>query len=137
MYKNLNCFLGDTAEKRAFKAAPCKESTGTVQKEVPRGWDRPRRPDPRVDEGRRRRGRRRPLHESEGSGKLDRARSRLYRSQILQVNMRWKALAEIYTMHSFAQLCNLNFLSKICQIFAKFCKISEIFRKILANSSKF
>ena len=40
------------------------------------------------------------------SGKLDRARSRLYRSQILQVlvNMRLKALAEIYTMHSFAQL---------------------------------
>ena len=23
--------------------------------------------------------------------------------------MRWKALAEIYTMHSFAQLCNRNF----------------------------
>ena len=40
----------------------------------------------------------------EGSGKLDRARSRLYRGQILQENMRWKALAEIYTMHSFAQL---------------------------------
>ena len=35
---------------------------------------------------------------------LDRARSRLYRSQILQVNMRLKALAEIYTMHSFALL---------------------------------
>ena len=51
------------------------------------------------------------------SGKLDRARSRLYRSQILQVNMRLKALAEIYTMHSFAQLCNLNFLSKICYFF--------------------
>ena len=32
----------------------------------------------------------------------DRARSRLYRSQILQVNTRWKALAEIYTMQSFA-----------------------------------
>ena len=30
-------------------------------------------------------------------------------SQILQENMRWKALAELYTMHSFAQLCNLNF----------------------------
>ena len=44
------------------------------------------------------------------SGKLDKARSRLYRGQILQENMRWKALAEIYTMHSFAQLCNLNFL---------------------------
>ena len=41
--------------------------------------------------------------------KLDRARSRLYRSQILQENMRLKALAEIYTMHSFAQLCNLIF----------------------------
>ena len=40
----------------------------------------------------------------EGSGKLDTARSRLYRSQILQVNMRLKALAEIYTMRSFAQL---------------------------------
>ena len=35
---------------------------------------------------------------------LVRARSRLYRSQILQVNMRLKALAEIYTMHPFAQL---------------------------------
>ena len=45
------------------------------------------------------------------SGKLDRARSRLagwrsrlYRSQILQVNMRSRALAEIYTMHCFALL---------------------------------
>ena len=38
------------------------------------------------------------------AGKLERARSRLYRSQILQVNMRLKALAEIYTMHSFAPL---------------------------------
>ena len=34
---------------------------------------------------------------------LIRARSRLYRSQILQVNTLWKALDEIYTMHSFAQ----------------------------------
>ena len=33
---------------------------------------------------------------------LQTARYRLYRSQILQQNMRWKALAEIYTMHSFA-----------------------------------
>ena len=48
---------------------------------------------------------------------LQRARSRLYRNQILQVNMRLKALAEIYTMHSFALLCNLNFF----QDFAKIC----------------
>ena len=41
--------------------------------------------------------------------------------------MRLKALAEIYTMHSFAQLCNLIF----CQNFAK--KIA----KILQNSAKF
>ena len=35
---------------------------------------------------------------------LYRARSRLYRNEMLQVNMRLKALAEIYTMHSFALL---------------------------------
>ena len=35
---------------------------------------------------------------------FSRARSRLYRNELLQVNMRWKALAEIYTMHSFALL---------------------------------
>ena len=29
--------------------------------------------------------------------------------------MRLKALAEIYTMHSFAQLCNLIFFANICQ----------------------
>ena len=34
------------------------------------------------------------------------ARSRLAGSQILQVNARWKALAEIYTMHSFAPFWN-------------------------------
>ena len=37
---------------------------------------------------------------------LQTARYRLYRSQILQQNMRWKALAEIYTMHSFAPFWN-------------------------------
>ena len=34
------------------------------------------------------------------------ARSRLYRSQILQVNTRWKALVEIYKMHCFAPFWN-------------------------------
>ena len=38
------------------------------------------------------------------AGKLYKARSRLYRSQIVQVNTSWKALAEIYTIHFFAQL---------------------------------
>ena len=40
------------------------------------------------------------------AGKLYRARSRLHRSRFLQVNTRWTALAEIYTMHSFAPLWN-------------------------------
>ena len=36
------------------------------------------------------------------AGKLFKARYQLYQGQILQEDMRWKALAEIYTMHSFA-----------------------------------
>ena len=48
------------------------------------------------------------------AAKLWRARSRLYRSQILQVNTRWKALAEIYTMHSFAPVSNLKIFVKNC-----------------------
>ena len=63
----------------------------------------------------------------EGSGKLDRARARLYRSQFLQENMRLKALAEIYTMHSFAQLCNLNF----------FCQEVPFVTFRLLNSTEF
>ena len=62
-----------------------------------------------------------------------RARSRLYRSQILLVNMRWKALAEIYTMHSFAQLCNLIFLSKFDKKSAEFNKMSAIFSNVSQN----
>ena len=42
----------------------------------------------------------------EFSPKLRRARSRLYRRLFLHVNTRWKALAEIYTMHSFAPFWN-------------------------------
>ena len=38
---------------------------------------------------------------------LYRARSLLYRSQILQEHVRWKALAGIYTMHPFAPLCTV------------------------------
>ena len=38
------------------------------------------------------------------SDKLDRARSRLYRSRFLQVNANLKVVAEIYKIHSFALL---------------------------------
>ena len=34
--------------------------------------------------------------------------------------MRLKAFAEIYTMHYFAQLCNLIFLSNFANVFSKF-----------------
>ena len=44
--------------------------------------------------------------------KLQGARSRLYRRRFLQVNTRWKALAEIYTMHSFAPFFNLKISAK-------------------------
>jgi len=63
--------------------------------------------------------------------KLDKARSLLYRSQILQENVRWKALAEIYTMHSFApfsctvlveSVSKLNFFVKNCWTFCWFFK---------------
>ena len=45
---------------------------------------------------------------------VQRRRSRRYRGQILQVNTRWKALAEIYTMHSFAPLSNLKIFVTNC-----------------------
>ena len=50
------------------------------------------------------------------------ARSRLYRRRFLQVNTRWKALAEIYTMHSFAPVSNINFCLKTAELFAIFCQ---------------
>ena len=60
--------------------------------------------------------------------------------------MRLKALAEIYTMLSFAQLCNLIFFVKILPKFlqkfansaklAKFLKMFAKVGKILANLEK-
>ena len=58
------------------------------------------------------------------SPKLRGARSGLYRRRFLQVNTRWKALAENYTMHSFALFSNLNFFVKNRQnFFANFWPI--------------
>ena len=50
--------------------------------------------------------------------------SRLYRSQILQVNNRWKALAEIYKMHSFAPFLE-----------SKFEKPGKKYRSLISNVS--
>ena len=51
------------------------------------------------------------------AGKLYKARSRLYRSQILQINTYVKAFAEIYTMHSCAPFFNLKISAKNRQHF--------------------
>ena len=53
----------------------------------------------------------------EFSPKLRGARSRLNRRRFLQVNTRWKALAEIYTMHSFAPFLKLKISAKNRQHF--------------------
>ena len=69
---------------------------------------------------------------------LQTARYRLYRSQILQQNMRWKALAEIYTMHSFAPVSNLKIFVKICKfVFAKFARFLLILREFLTLGAVF
>ena len=62
---------------------------------------------------------------------LQTARYRLYRSQILQQNMRWKALAEIYTMHSFALVPSLKVSSKFAIVLAKFARFLLILREFL------
>ena len=60
--------------------------------------------------------------------KLYRARSRLYRRQILQVNIRWKALDEIYKIYMLLLRSDINISEIFRQIFshflAKICKIS-------------
>ena len=59
--------------------------------------------------------------------KLYRARSLLYRRQILQVNIRWKALDAIYKLSMLLHRSDLNISEKIRQTFshflAKVCKI--------------
>ena len=70
--------------------------------------------------------------------KFYKARSPLYRSQILQENIRWKALAEIYTMHSFAPFSNLNcFVKKLPKSLLNFAKIIAEIRNFSKISEKF
>ena len=74
--------------------------------------------------------------------KLYRARSLLYRRQILQVNIRWKALDEIYKIYMLLHRSDLNisenfrqtfshFFGKIVQKFVIFEFFSVIFAHIL------
>ena len=58
--------------------------------------------------------------------KLYRARSLLYRRQILQENIRWKALDEIYKIYMLLHRSDLNISENFRQTF-------RIFRLTLAN----
>ena len=59
--------------------------------------------------------------------KLYKARSVLYRRQILQENIRWKALDEIYKIYMLLHRSDLNiseiFRQKFSHFLAKFAKI--------------
>ena len=71
--------------------------------------------------------------------KLYRARSLLYRRQILQENIRWKALYEIYKIYMLLHRSDLNisenFRQKFSHFFANFAKICyfEFFSLIFAQ----
>ena len=60
--------------------------------------------------------------------KLYRARSLLYRRQILQVNIRWKALDEIYKIYMLLHRSDLNISENFRQKFSHFL---SFFGKIL------
>ena len=71
--------------------------------------------------------------------KLYRARSLLYRRQLLQVNIRWKALNEIYKIYMLLHRSDLNISEFFRQFFALFGKnlqkfvIFEFFSLIFAQ----
>ena len=60
--------------------------------------------------------------------KLYRARSLLYRRQILQVNIRWKALDEIYKIYMLLHRSELNISENFRQTFRIFLQKFAKFR---------
>ena len=62
--------------------------------------------------------------------KLQRARSLLYRRQILQQNIRWKALDEIYKIYMLLHRSDLNISEIFVKLF-RILKFGQIFVKIL------
>ena len=61
--------------------------------------------------------------------KLYRARSLLYRRQILQVNIRWKALDEIYKIYMLLHRSDLNISENFRQFF--FTSFGKILQKLV------
>ena len=62
---------------------------------------------------------------------LYRARSLLYRRQFLQVNIRWKALDEIYKIYMLLHRSDLNISENFRQIFSHFLAKFANFRYFL------
>ena len=70
--------------------------------------------------------------------KLQRARSLLYRRQILQVNIRWKALDEIYKIYMLLHRSDLNISAKFRHEFLRiFHNFSNNIVKIVQCSCRF
>ena len=63
--------------------------------------------------------------------KLYRARSLLYRRQILQVNIRWKALDEIYKIYMLLHRSDVNISEKCRQFFSHYFAKISYFRIVL------
>ena len=61
--------------------------------------------------------------------KLYRARSLLYRRQILQENIRWKALNEIYKIYVLLHRSDLNISENFRQAFSNFFNFLANFTK--------
>ena len=66
--------------------------------------------------------------------KLYRARSLLYRRQSLQVNVRWKALDEIYKIYMFLHRSDLNISANVRQFMGAFSTLEMLKRlQLFAN----
>ena len=63
--------------------------------------------------------------------KLYRARSLLYRRQILQVNIRWKALYEIYKIYVLLHRSDLNISENFRQTYSYFSAKFSILQKFV------
>ena len=59
--------------------------------------------------------------------KFYQARSLLYRRQILQVNIRWKALDEIYKIYMLLHRSDLKISKKTRQTLANFSVVVDLF----------
>ena len=65
--------------------------------------------------------------------KLYKARSRQYRRQILQENIRWKALDEIYKIYMFLHRSDLNISENFRQTFSHFLAKFHYFRILFGD----